>query len=116
MTAQVVLIVRLRCKPGKKEAFRQSLSAVIDVMSQEADFVNAILHESLDYPDQLVVYETWQGTRESWLREQMPKPYRREYEQQVAELLEARTGDWLVPLAGWGSPSDSSDKLVNDNS
>ena len=103
MSDQVVLIVRLRCKPGKKEAFRNSLSAVIDVMAQETDFVNAILHESLDDPDQLVVYETWNGTRESWLRDQMPKPYRQEYEQKVSELLESRTGDWLVPVAGWGS-------------
>jgi quinol monooxygenase YgiN len=103
MSAHIALIVRFRCRPGKKEALRKSICSVIDVMAREADFVNALLHESLDDPDQLVVYEIWKGTRESWLRYQLPRPYRQEYERNVAELLESRTVDWLVPVAEWES-------------
>ena len=103
MSAHIVLIVRFHYKPKKKEAFLKSLCSLIDVMANEVDFVNAILHEAPDDPGQLVVYEIWKGTRESWLRDQMPQSYRQEYEHKVEEFLESRTVDWLLPLVEWGS-------------
>lgn len=65
--------------------------------------MNAPIREDVDDPDRVVVYRTGKGTRDSWLRGQLPKPYRQRYEQGWSELLKSRSVDWLVPAAEWGS-------------
>jgi hypothetical protein len=67
-------------------------------MSAEPSFVNSVVHRNLDKPDELVVYETWLGTRESWLRDEYTRPYRKPYEDALAELIGDRSVDWLVPI------------------
>jgi quinol monooxygenase YgiN len=102
-TKQIVLNIRFKTKPGKKEAFRESLFSLIQVMSSEPTFVNAIVHDDIDNPNDLIIYELWQGTKESWLAEELPKPYRKEYEEKLAELLEDRIISYLEPIGEWGS-------------
>ncbi|MGO4274218.1 putative quinol monooxygenase, partial [Paenibacillus sp. TAF58] len=62
---QIVLNIRFKAKPGKKEEFRTQLSSLIEVMSVENSFISAIVSDDLDQPDDLVIYETWKGTRDS---------------------------------------------------
>jgi len=98
MQDRIVLIVRIETKPGMKAPFLKELDTVLESMSGEANFLKAIVHHNLEKANEVVVYETWQGTRETWLRDELSRPYRRPYEQAVSELVNDRSVDWLMPV------------------
>lgn len=101
--SQVALNIRFKVKPGKKDMFRDALFSVVNVMSNEPAFVYAIISDDTDNPDDLVIYEIWRGTKESWLQEEFSKPYRKEYEDVLGDLLEERIVSFLAPISEWGS-------------
>ncbi|MFC4779306.1 putative quinol monooxygenase [Paenibacillus sp. GCM10023252] len=100
---QVILNIRFKIKPGKKEEFRDSLFALINNFRDEPAFVNAIVSDDLDQSNDLVIYEIWRGTRDSWIKEELIKPYRAEYEGALSSLIEDRNVSWLEPIGEWGS-------------
>ncbi|WP_127493676.1 putative quinol monooxygenase [Paenibacillus glycanilyticus] len=100
---QVQLNIRFKAKPGKKEEFRKALSSLIEEMSSEKSFISAIVSDDLDQPDDLVIYETWHGTRDSWIAEEFTKPYRKNYEGTLSDLIVDRNVSWLEPKGEWGS-------------
>jgi quinol monooxygenase YgiN len=100
---QVQLNIRFKAKPGKKEEFRKELFSLIEEMSSEKAFISAIVSDDLDQPDDLIIYETWQGTRDSWLAEEFIKPYRKNYEGTLGDLIVDRSVTWLQPNREWGS-------------
>ncbi|MFD2615083.1 putative quinol monooxygenase [Paenibacillus gansuensis] len=102
-TDQIVIVARFTLKPNMKEKFMQILVPLFDRMSQESTFVNAIVHEDIDNPDEVVFYEIWNCSRETWLAEEATKPYRETPNQQAAEIMVGRTMNWLVPTGEWGS-------------
>lgn len=102
-TNQVILNIRFKVKPGKKEVFRNSLYSLVEVMSKEPSFINAIISDDIEKPNDLVIYEIWQGTKDSWLQEELPKPYRKKYEEILGDLLEERIISYLIPNGEWGS-------------
>lgn len=102
-TSQVILNIRFKIKPGMKDAFRESLFAMINNFRNEPSFVNAIVSDDLDNPDDLHIYEIWQGTRESWVEEEFSKPYRKEYEDKLTSLIDDRIISWLEPVGEWKS-------------
>ena len=97
---QIVLLVRFRAKAGKKEEFRKHLYGLVERMRTEKAWINTIVHEDEESED-IVLYETWRGTKKSWLAEEYPRPYRAPYEDLVKELLDDRQVTWLVPTAAW---------------
>ena len=103
MASQIVLLVKIALKPGMKPEFLQKLRTVIGAMAREKSFVGSTVHESVENPDEIVVYETWKGTRESWLAEEYPRPYRKPYEDALSNLVEARSVEWLTPLPSDGA-------------
>ncbi|MGG1634607.1 putative quinol monooxygenase [Paenibacillus sp. NRS-1760] len=100
---QVQLNIRFKAKPGKKEEFSKELSSLIEEMSSEKAFISAIVSDDLDQPDDLIIYETWQGTRDSWLAEELNKQYRKNYEGILGDLIVDRSVSWLQPKGEWGS-------------
>lgn len=103
MSEHIVLYVSFRVRPGRKEEFLAHLYKTIEDMKFEPAHVNTLVHENLDRPNEIVLYEIWHGTRESWLREEMPRDYRAPYEAGLAALIEERTVHWLIPKREWGS-------------
>lgn len=103
MLENIVLVVRFVPHPGKRDAFRDHLFALVEAMAGEEDFVNTIVHDDLDAANELVLYEIWRGTREEWNERQPPKAYRKAYEAGLDDLLSDRTVTWLRPVAEWGS-------------
>jgi len=98
-TANVVLVVRFRPKPGQREQFMKHLHELVDTMSKETAFVNTVIHDDIEQPADIVLYETWAHTsREAWIAEELPRPYRADYERLAAQLLESRHVDWLIPI------------------
>ncbi|KRF32210.1 antibiotic biosynthesis monooxygenase [Paenibacillus sp. Soil787] len=102
-TNQVILNIRFKIKPGKKENFRDSLFAMINNFRDDPTFVTAIVSDHIDSLNDLVIYEIWQGTRDSWVQEEFPKPYRKEYEETLTNLIDDRIVSWLEPIGEWGS-------------
>jgi quinol monooxygenase YgiN len=98
MSSQIVLLVRVTLRPGKKAEFLANLGSVVGVMEKEPSFINSTIHENVESPDEVVVYETWRGTKESWLAEEYPRPYRKPYEDSLADLVIDRSVAWLQPI------------------
>jgi len=101
MAEKVVLYVRFKTKAGKKEESGRHLHALVEIMKVEPAFLNAIIHDDPEQADDIVIYETWQGTRESWLKNEFTKPYRAPYEKLLAELVEERVIVFLTPVEEW---------------
>ena len=101
MPNQIVLIVRFRVNASSKLPLEEKLKEVFAVMQHEETFVNATVHEDMEDPAQLLVYEVWQETRESFMTKQMSKPYRSTFEQAIIDLKVERTAQWLKPIAMW---------------
>jgi quinol monooxygenase YgiN len=104
MSSQIVLLVKIAIKPGKKAEFMERLREVEGVMKTEPNFINATFHDNVENVDEIVVYETWRGTRESWLAEEYPRPYRKPYEDALAQLVVERSVAWLKPITSSAAP------------
>jgi quinol monooxygenase YgiN len=98
---EVVLMARIRLRPGAGEAFRHRVEEGLAAAAKRPRFVRAAVHENRTLPGHLVVCETWRGTPERFLREEMSRPYRRRYEAAIAELAMEREIDWLTPASEW---------------
>lgn len=82
-------VVYLPAKPEVRVRMRKMLFEVLDAMAREPDFVNTWVHEKIDEPNTLVLYETWACTREYFLSHHINRPYRLAYEAALPGLLAA---------------------------
>lgn len=98
---QIALIVRFRVNTSSRTLLEEKLKELFEVMRDENTFLNATLHEDIEDPEQLLVYEVWKETRESFLTNQMSKSYRNSFEQIIVDLNVERTAQWLKPIAVW---------------
>jgi len=87
--------------PGSAETINElqkGLVYVIEKMKSEPDFVNTFVHRSQDEPNTLVVYETWQCSKEDFFKNHLHKEYRTNYEANLPRLLaKPRTLEFLQP-------------------
>jgi quinol monooxygenase YgiN len=104
MSSQIVLLVKISLKPGRKPEFLEKLHAVVGVMAKEPSFINSTVHDNIENTDEVVVYETWKGSKESWLAEEYPRAYRKPYEDSLADLVVDRSVSWLKPLTSPTAP------------
>ncbi|WP_342415042.1 antibiotic biosynthesis monooxygenase [Paenibacillus sp. FSL R10-2782] len=75
----VILYIRFKIKSEKKEGFKELLSANMRAMEHEPAFVSAVLSDDIDNSNEVTLFEIWKGTKESWLKEELPKPYRKTF-------------------------------------
>ncbi|QYK67527.1 hypothetical protein KAI36_02677 [Paenibacillus sp. S02] len=61
-------------------------------MEHEPAFVSAVLSDDIDNSNEVTLFEIWKGTKESWLKEKLPKPYRKTYENKLVDLIDERSG------------------------
>jgi quinol monooxygenase YgiN len=87
MSDQVAFIVYLPAKPERFDETRERLLDVVHQMSAEPDFVNTWVHQLRDDPNTLVLYETWNCSKEDFINRHLNKPYRQAYEKRLPELL-----------------------------
>lgn len=103
MSDTIAFIVQLPGKPEHSEELEQRLLGVLDAMSKEPDFVSTHLHRSTDDPETFVLYEVWACSRDHFMAHHLDKPYRRDFEARLPQLLrEARRIDFLAPLTVYG--------------
>ncbi len=99
MADLISFIVRLPTQRAKREEMRSKLFAVLDRMAQEPDFINTWVHEDINEPDTLVLYETWACTREFFMSHHLNQPYRQQYEAALPQLLsKERSIEFLKPI------------------
>ncbi|WP_322618180.1 putative quinol monooxygenase [Pseudomonas sp. BIC9C] len=87
MSDQVAFIVYLPAKPERFAETRERLLEVVHQMSAEPDFVNTWVHQLQDEPNTLVLYETWNCSKQDFITRHLSKTYRQDYEQLLPELL-----------------------------
>ena len=57
----VTVIAHMRAKPGKQQELREALEGLIDTTSKEAGYVNYDLHQGIEDPALLYLYENWES-------------------------------------------------------
>lgn len=87
MSDQVAFIVYLRARPERFAEMKERLLDVVHQMSAEPDFVNTWVHQLQDDPNTLVLYETWNCSKDDFITRHLSKPYRQAYEQLLPQLL-----------------------------
>ena len=87
MSDQVAFIVYLLAKPERFAEMKERLLDVVHQMSAEPDFVNTWVHQLQDEPNTLVLYETWNCSKDDFITRHLSKPYRQAYEQLLPQLL-----------------------------
>jgi quinol monooxygenase YgiN len=90
-------------KDGHRDTVLSKLKGVIDLCAKEPEFINAIISESPERPNQFALQELWRGTRADFDAVQGVKPYRKAYLADVKQYLEKVDVEWNTPIAEWGS-------------
>ncbi|MFC3714585.1 putative quinol monooxygenase [Luteimonas soli] len=104
MSAPVPLVfhVVLRVKPERVDDWLREVAAVADAMSEEDTFLSCDLHRDANDPNVFTLYERWAEPDVETFLARQDKPYRREYEAKLPELLQdPREPQVLVPLRRW---------------
>jgi hypothetical protein len=85
---------------GAKDMVVAKLANLVELVVRQVPALKlAILHEGLDRPLEIMLYEEWDDTKEGFLANEAPKPYRTAYGDETAHLI-AERGDleWLSPI------------------
>jgi len=82
----LIVVAEMTARPGKEEALRKALLALIEPTRAEAACRQYNLHESTERPGQFVFYEKW--TSRQKLDEHLATPHMKHLGEQLPELLE----------------------------
>jgi quinol monooxygenase YgiN len=84
-----------------KPEFTAKLKEVFTHIEKEASFVEASLQQDIEDSGSILNYEVWRETPESFMKNQMPKDYRKAFEQAIVELKIERSPSWYTAIAEW---------------
>ncbi|MGC1781582.1 MAG: antibiotic biosynthesis monooxygenase [Acidobacteriaceae bacterium] len=101
MQDRITLIVRFRMDEAVKPEFTAKLKEVFAHIEREASFVEASLQQDIADPRSILNYEVWRETPESFMKNQMPKDYRKRFEQAIVDLKIERSPSWYRSIAEW---------------
>jgi quinol monooxygenase YgiN len=101
MSDKITLIVRFKLQEAAKAQFVSRLKEVFAHIEREETFVEASLQQDREDPTSLLVYEVWRETPESFMKNQMTRKYREDYEQAIVGLQVQRNPSWYTSLAEW---------------
>jgi quinol monooxygenase YgiN len=104
MSAPVPLVfdVVLRVKPERVDEWLREVEMILEAMSEEDTFLSCDLHRDANDPSVFTLYERWAEPDVDTFLARQDKPYRREYEAKLPELLQGpREPRVLVPLRRW---------------
>ncbi len=101
MADRITLIVRFKMEESVKPEFVARLKEVFSHIEREQTFVEASLQQDLEDPKSILNYEVWRETPDSFMRNQMPKEYRKAFEQAILDLNVERSPSWYTSFAEW---------------
>lgn len=101
MTDKITLVVRFRMEQSAKQEFIAKLQDVFAHIVNEQTFVEASLVQDMRDPESILNYEVWNESPESFLKNQMSKAYRTEFEKMIVDLKIDRAPAWYSTIAQW---------------
>jgi quinol monooxygenase YgiN len=104
MSDKITLVVRFRMDESAKQEFTAKLQDVFTHIVKEETFVEASLVQDMRDPESILNYEVWNESPESFMRDQMSKAYRAEFEKMIVDLKIERTPAWYSTIADWKKP------------
>jgi quinol monooxygenase YgiN len=84
-----------------KKEFISKLQDVFAHIVKEKTFVEASLVQDMRDPESILNYEVWNESPESFMKIQMSKSYRTEFEKMIVDLKIDRTPAWYSTIAQW---------------
>jgi quinol monooxygenase YgiN len=90
-------------KDGHPDTVLSKLKGVIELCTKEPEFINAIISETPERPNQFFLHELWRGTRADFDAVQGVKPYRKAYLADVKQYLEKVDVVWTSAIVELGS-------------
>ena len=97
----ITLNIEIRVKPEGREELLEALRVLFNELAKEPTFVAAWLHTTEEEPDLIVVFEQWQETKESFLRDLFSKPYFKPYLSVFDRVGIDRNVHWLDTRHSW---------------
>jgi quinol monooxygenase YgiN len=101
MSDKITLVVRFRMNESAKQEFTAKLLEVFTHIVKEETFVEASLIQDMRDPESILNYEVWKENPESFMKNQMSKAYRAEFEKMIVDLKIDRTPAWYSTIADW---------------
>jgi quinol monooxygenase YgiN len=98
---RITLVVRFRMEESAKQQFTAKLQDVFAHIVKEKEFVEASLVQDMRDPQSILNYEVWNESPESFMKNQMSRDYRREFEKMIVDLKIERTPAWYSTIAEW---------------
>src|SRR6266849_7543416 len=101
LSNKMTLVVRFQMDEAVKKEFTAKLQAVFTHIVKEETFVEASLVQDMRDPGSILNYEVWDESPESFMKNQMSKAYRAEFEKMIVDLQIDRTPAWYSTIADW---------------
>ena len=101
MSKKITLVVRFRMEESMKEQFVAKLRDIFTHIVKEETFVEASLIQDARDPEIILNYEVWNESPESFMKDQMTKGYRAEFEKMIVDLKIDRSPAWYSTIADW---------------
>jgi quinol monooxygenase YgiN len=101
MSEKISLVVRFRMEESAKQEFIAKLRDVFAHIVNEKTFVEASLVQDMRDPGSILNYEVWNESPESFMKDQMSKAYRKEFEKMIVDLKIDQTPAWYSTIAEW---------------
>ena len=101
MSDKITLVVRFRMAEFAKQEFIAKLQDVFAHIVKEENFVEASLVQDMRDPESILNYEVWNESPESFIKNQMSKTYRAEFEKMIVNLKIERTPAWYSTITEW---------------
>ena len=101
---KMTLVVRFLMEEAVKKEFIAKLQTVFTHIVKEETFVEASLVQDMRDPRSILNYEVWNESPESFMKNQMSKAYRAEFEKMIVDLKIERTPAWYSTIAEWKRP------------
>jgi quinol monooxygenase YgiN len=101
MTDKITLVVRFRIVASAREEFLTKLEEIFTHIVKEDNFLEASLVQDMHDPESILNYEVWNESPESFMKEQLSKPYRADFEKMIVDLKIERTPVWYSTIANW---------------
>jgi quinol monooxygenase YgiN len=101
MSDKITLVVRFRMEESAKREFTAKMQNIFAHIVTEETFVQASLLQDMRDPQNILIYEVWNESPESFMKIQMSRAYRAEFEKMIVDLRIDRTPAWYSTLAEW---------------
>jgi quinol monooxygenase YgiN len=98
---KITLVVRFRVEESAKQEFTAKMRDIFAHIVTEETFVKASLVQDMRDPKNILIYEVWNESPESFMKNQMSRAYRAAFEKMIVALRIGRTPAWYSTIAEW---------------